>query len=45
MLIHVGQLVGRGIPLGEACEIGLVLPITDDPDIRRALGSAIAACA
>ena len=45
LLIHVGQLVGRGIPLGEACEIGLVLPITDDPDIRRALGSAIAACA
>jgi len=45
MLIHVGQLIGRGIAFGEACELGLVLPITDDPDIRRALGSAIAACA
>ncbi len=45
MLIHVGQLVERGIPLGEACEVALVLPITDDPDIRSALGSAIAACA
>ncbi len=45
MLIHVGQLMNRGVPLGEACEIALVLPITDDPDIRSALGSAIAACA
>jgi nitric oxide reductase NorQ protein len=45
MLIHVAQLIAQGIPLGEACEIALVLPITDDPDIRKALGSAIAACA
>ena len=45
MLIHVGQLIKRGIPLGEACQVALVLPITDDPDIRSALGSAIAACA
>jgi nitric oxide reductase NorQ protein len=45
MLIHVGQLINRGVPLGEACEVALVLPITDDLDIRSALGSAIAACA
>jgi nitric oxide reductase NorQ protein len=45
MLIHVGRLVNRGIPLGEACEIALVSPLTDDLDIRRALGAAIAACA
>ncbi len=45
MLIHVGKLINRGIPLGEACEIALVLPLTDDLDIRRALGAAIAACA
>ena len=45
MLIHVGQLMTRGVPLSEACEIALILPITDDPDIRTALGSAIAACA
>lgn len=44
MLIHVGQLIDKGIPLDEACEIALVLPITDDPDIRSALASAIAAC-
>ena len=45
MLIHVGQLIRRGVPLGEACDVALVLPITDDLDIRSALGSAIAACA
>ncbi|WP_305792741.1 CbbQ/NirQ/NorQ/GpvN family protein [Sedimenticola hydrogenitrophicus] len=44
MLIHVGQLINRGIPLAEACDIALVLPITDDHDIRKALTSAIAAC-
>lgn len=45
MLIHAGQLVARGVPLGEACQVALVLPITDDPDMRDALSSAIAACA
>ncbi len=45
MLIHVGKLISRGIPLGEACEIALISPLTDDQDIRRALGAAIAACA
>lgn len=45
MLIHAGQLITQGVPLGEACEVALVLPITDDPDIREALNSAIAACA
>jgi len=44
MLIHVAQLISQGIPLGEACEIALILPITDDPDIRRALTTSIAAC-
>lgn len=44
MLIHAGKLVGNGIPLGEACTIALVLPITDDPDMRDALGAAIDAC-
>jgi nitric oxide reductase NorQ protein len=41
MLIHAGKLVTRGVPLGEACEIALVLPITDDPDVRDALSHAI----
>ncbi len=45
MLIHAGKLIRHGVPLGEACEVALVLPITDDPDVRAALNSAIAACA
>ena len=45
MLIYAGQLISQGVPLEEACEVALVLPITDDHDIRNALSSAIAACA
>ena len=45
MLIHAGQLVARGVGLAEACQVALVLPITDDPDIRDALSAAVAACA
>ena len=44
MLVHAGQLISHGVPLGEACQVCLVLPITDDPDMRDALNSAIAAC-
>jgi nitric oxide reductase NorQ protein len=44
MLIHAGQLIRNGVPFGEACQVALVLPITDDPDIRDALRSAIDAC-
>ena len=43
MLINAGLLVQRGIALTEACEVALVLPITDDPDMRDALQAAIAA--
>lgn len=44
MLINAGLLVKRGIPIEEACEIALVLPITDDLDMRDALKAAVAAC-
>lgn len=44
MLIHAGRLVCRGVSLESACNTAVVLPITDDPDIREALGAAIAAC-
>lgn len=44
MLIHAGLLIAKGVPLGEACQVALVLPITDDADVREALNSAIAAC-
>ncbi len=44
MLINAGQLVAGGIALDQACEVALVLPITDDADMRDALTAAIAAC-
>ena len=34
----------QSIPLAEACEVALVLPITDDLDMRQALTEVIAAC-
>ena len=44
MLIHAGRLAAKDVPLGAACDAALVLPITDDPDMREALKDAIAAC-
>ncbi len=44
MLIYTGRLIARGISVEPACRVALVLPITDDPDIRDALTAAIAAC-
>ena len=44
MLINAGLLAGRGIPLAEACEVAMIIPITDDADVRDALKAAVAAC-
>jgi nitric oxide reductase NorQ protein len=44
MLIQAGRLLARGITIEAACRVALVLPITDDDDIRSALTAAIAAC-
>jgi nitric oxide reductase NorQ protein len=44
MLIHTARLVGGGIPIAAAVQAGIVLPITDDRDVREALTAAIAAC-
>lgn len=43
MLIHAGRLTARGVSFTAACDIALVLPITDDADLRDALRAAIAA--
>ena len=43
MLIQAGRLVSRGIAIEAACQVALVLPITDDEDIREALTAAISA--
>ncbi len=44
MLIHAGRMVRADLPLHVAVQSGIVLPITDDPDIRVALTDAIRAC-
>jgi nitric oxide reductase NorQ protein len=43
MLIQAGRLIAHGISIDAACQVALVLPITDDEDIRGALTAAIAA--
>ncbi|WP_454631519.1 AAA family ATPase [Bradyrhizobium cenepequi] len=44
MLIHAGRMVRAGLPLEIAVQSSIVLPITDNPDIRAALTDAIQAC-
>ncbi len=44
MLIHTARLIGNGVPVAAAMQSGIVLPITDDRDVRIALTAAIAAC-
>ena len=44
MLINAGHLIANGIPPAQACQVAMVVPITDDPDLRDALTGAIAAC-
>ena len=44
MLIHTGRMIRAGLTLTAAVQAGIVLPITDNPDIRAALTDAIAAC-
>jgi nitric oxide reductase NorQ protein len=44
MLIHAGRLVLAGLDLIKAARAALVLPLTDDAELREALDAAIAAC-
>lgn len=44
MLIHTGRLMAAGLGISEASKLALVTPITDDPDMRAALTSAVDAC-
>jgi len=41
MLIYAGSLIAKGVPALGACRMALVRPITDDPDMRDALDSAV----
>jgi nitric oxide reductase NorQ protein len=44
MLIHAGRLMASGVGLEAATRASIVLPITDDADMREALTAAIEAC-
>ncbi|MBS9477776.1 CbbQ/NirQ/NorQ/GpvN family protein [Ancylobacter radicis] len=44
MLIHAGRLASGGVGLETAVNAAIVLPITDDADMRAALRVAINAC-
>lgn len=44
MLIQAGRLVADGVQLKRACVMTIVLPITDDPDLRDAISEIINAC-
>ncbi|MBS0002165.1 MAG: CbbQ/NirQ/NorQ/GpvN family protein [Thioalkalivibrio sp.] len=41
MLIYAGSLIANGVAPLAACRVTLVRPITDDPDMRDALDSAV----
>ncbi len=41
LLVYAGQLIARGIAPFDACEMALIQPLTDDPDMRDALEAAV----
>jgi nitric oxide reductase NorQ protein len=41
LLVHAGQLISKGIDHKTACMVALVMPITDDPDMRDTLDAAV----
>ncbi len=43
MLVHAARLARRGLSLSGAVESAIVLPLSDDEDLRRALRDAVAA--
>ncbi|SFU18988.1 CbbQ/NirQ/NorQ/GpvN family protein [Mesorhizobium sp. YR577] len=43
-LIRAGKLISRGIAPHKACEMAIIAPLTDDPDLRGALRSVVSAC-
>ncbi len=41
LLIYAGQLITKGISASAACQMALVEPLTDDPDMRDTLEAAV----
>ncbi len=44
MLIQAGRLMARDVALEQACKTAIVLPMTDDTDLRDSLTEIISAC-
>lgn len=42
LLVYAGQLIAKGVEPRAACEMTLVRPLTDDPDMRDTLDAAVA---
>lgn len=43
-LIRAGKLISQGIPISDACDMAIIVPLTDDAHVRAALRSAVTAC-
>ena len=41
LLVYAAQLIGKGIEPQSACQMALVTPLTDDPDMRDTLHAAV----
>jgi len=41
LLVYAAQLMSKGISAEQACQMALVTPLTDDPDMRDTLGAAV----
>jgi nitric oxide reductase NorQ protein len=41
LLVYAAQLVNKGIDIQSACQMALVTPLTDDPDMRDTLSAAV----
>jgi nitric oxide reductase NorQ protein len=41
LLVYAAQLMNKGIDAEAACQMALVTPLTDDPDMRDTLGAAV----
>ncbi|MEL0585256.1 MAG: CbbQ/NirQ/NorQ/GpvN family protein [Candidatus Thiodiazotropha sp. (ex. Lucinoma kazani)] len=41
LLVYAAQLIAKGIDPMSACEMALVTPLTDDPDMRDTLSAAV----
>jgi len=41
LLVYAGQLINKGVEPISACNMTMVTPLTDDPDMRETLSAAV----